>query len=135
MSTELERVSELVAPIASDLELDVYDVERRGGTIRVTLDTPAGSAGGITLDTLSLNVRARYPFVYLLTWEETRALEGIRELAKQTDRSLWDWSAVSGLSGDDQALPDTGPATAASEVSPTLQHRTARDGPPIRVRL
>ena len=29
MSTELERVSELVAPIASDLELDVYDVEGR----------------------------------------------------------------------------------------------------------
>ena len=57
MSTELERVSELVVPIASDLELDVYDVERRGGTIRVTLDTPAGSAGGITLDTLSLATR------------------------------------------------------------------------------
>ncbi len=57
MSTELERVSDLVAPIASDLDLDVYDVERRGGTIRVTLDTPAGSAEGINLDTLALATR------------------------------------------------------------------------------
>lgn len=57
MSNELDRVSDLVAPIASDLELDVYDVERRGGTIRVTLDTPAGSEEGINLDTLALATR------------------------------------------------------------------------------
>jgi len=57
VSNELERVSDLVAPIASDLELDVYDVERRGGTIRVTLDTPAGSEAGINLDTLALATR------------------------------------------------------------------------------
>jgi ribosome maturation factor RimP len=57
VASELERVSGLVAPIASDLELDVYDVERRGGTIRVTLDTPPGSDEGINLDTLALATR------------------------------------------------------------------------------
>lgn len=56
-STELDRVRELVAPIASDLQLDLYDVERRGGTVRVTLDTPPGSPGGVTLDDLSLATR------------------------------------------------------------------------------
>ena len=45
-SPVLARVRELVAPIASDLGLDLYDVEQRGGTLRVTLDTPAGSPGG-----------------------------------------------------------------------------------------
>lgn len=55
--TELERVRALVEPIASDLDLDVYDVERRGATVRVTLDTRPGSDGGITLDTLSLATR------------------------------------------------------------------------------
>ena len=55
--TELDRVHVLVDPIASDLDLDVYDVERRGSTIRVTLDTLAGSENGITLDTLSLATR------------------------------------------------------------------------------
>jgi ribosome maturation factor RimP len=55
--TEIDRVHALVDPIASDLDLDVYDVERRGSTIRVTLDTLAGSESGITLDTLSLATR------------------------------------------------------------------------------
>jgi ribosome maturation factor RimP len=53
----LRRVRELVTPIASDLDLDVYDVEQRGGTLRVTLDTPAGSEGGVTLDKLALASR------------------------------------------------------------------------------
>ncbi len=37
----LQRVRELVEPIAADLDLDLYDVEQRGGTLRVTIDTPA----------------------------------------------------------------------------------------------
>ena len=56
-SSELERVRELVEPIASDLDLDVYDIERRGATVRVTLDTRPDSDGGITLDNLSLATR------------------------------------------------------------------------------
>jgi ribosome maturation factor RimP len=51
------RVRELVAPIASDLGLDLYDVEQRGGVLRVSLDTPPGSEGGITLETLALASR------------------------------------------------------------------------------
>ncbi|MGA9276404.1 ribosome maturation factor RimP [Ilumatobacter sp.] len=57
MATELDRVRELVAPIASDLGLDLYDVERRSKVLRITIDTPAGSEGGISLDTLSLATR------------------------------------------------------------------------------
>jgi ribosome maturation factor RimP len=53
----IERVRTLVSPIASDLGLDVYDVEQRGGTIRVTLDTPPGSAGGVDLDQIALATR------------------------------------------------------------------------------
>ena len=56
-SPVLARVRELVAPIASDLGLDLYDVEQRGGTLRVTLDTPPGSEGGVTLDKLALASR------------------------------------------------------------------------------
>lgn len=53
----IARVRELVAPIASDLDLDLYDVEHRGGTLRVTLDTMPGAAAGISLDTLALASR------------------------------------------------------------------------------
>ena len=60
MDTEvpmLSRIRELVAPIAADLGLDLYDIEQRGGMLRITLDTPAGAAGGITLDVLALASR------------------------------------------------------------------------------
>jgi len=57
MANELDRVRDLVEPITSDLDLDLYDVERRGGTVRITVDTPPGSDGGISLDTLSLATR------------------------------------------------------------------------------
>ena len=50
MTTELDRVRELVEPIAADLGLDLYDVEQRGRTLRVTIDTPPGSESGIDLD-------------------------------------------------------------------------------------
>jgi ribosome maturation factor RimP len=62
MATDIEqpviaRVRELVAPIAADLGLDLYDVEQRGGTLRITLDTPAGSDAGVSLDVLALASR------------------------------------------------------------------------------
>ena len=51
------RVRNLVEPIADDLGLDLYDVEQRGDTLRVTLDTPPGSDKGVDLDTLALATR------------------------------------------------------------------------------
>ena len=56
-TAEIDRVRALVQPIASDLDLDLYDVERRGGTIRVTLDAAVGSGEGITLDQIALATR------------------------------------------------------------------------------
>jgi ribosome maturation factor RimP len=56
-SPVLQRVRELVEPIASDLGLDLYDVEQRGGTLRVTIDTPPGSPGGVDMDQLALATR------------------------------------------------------------------------------
>jgi ribosome maturation factor RimP len=52
--TTLERVRRMVAPVVADLHLDLYDIELRGGTLRITVDTPPGSAGGVDLDTLTL---------------------------------------------------------------------------------
>ncbi len=50
-------VRELVAPIVADLGLDLYDIEQRGGTLRITIDTPPGSEGGVDLDTIALATR------------------------------------------------------------------------------
>jgi ribosome maturation factor RimP len=56
-SVVIERVSRLVAPIVADFQLDLYDVEYRGGTVRVTVDTPADSDHGVDLDQLALLTR------------------------------------------------------------------------------
>jgi ribosome maturation factor RimP len=53
----IQRVRQLVDPIASDLDLDVYDVEQRGATLRVTLDTRPGSPASVDLEQLSLATR------------------------------------------------------------------------------
>ena len=53
----MQRVRALVDPIATDLDLDVYDVEQRGGTLRVTLDTRPGAAASVDLEQLSLATR------------------------------------------------------------------------------
>jgi len=53
----LARVRSLVTPIVTDLGLDLYDLELRGGTLRITLDTPVGTDGGVLLDSLSLASR------------------------------------------------------------------------------
>lgn len=56
-SSTLKKVERLIAPIVSDLQLDLYDLEFRGGTLRVTIDTPAGSPGGIDLEAIALATR------------------------------------------------------------------------------
>ena len=53
----VRRLRELVTPIASDLQLDLYDIEQRGATMRVTLDTPPGSDSSVDLDQLALATR------------------------------------------------------------------------------
>lgn len=53
----MQRVRALVAPIVADLKLDLYDLEFRGGTLRVTIDTPPGSEGGVTLENIALATR------------------------------------------------------------------------------
>jgi len=47
----------LVTPIVSDLKLDLYDLEFNGGILKITVDTPPGSDGGVTLDQLALVTR------------------------------------------------------------------------------
>ena len=53
----IDTVRALVAPIVSDLDLDLYDLEQRGSTLRITVDTPPGAEAGIPLDTLALVTR------------------------------------------------------------------------------
>lgn len=53
-TTTVGRVTRLVTPILADLKLDLYDLEYRGGTLRVTVDAPQGS---VDLDQIALATR------------------------------------------------------------------------------
>ena len=56
MSATADRVRELVAPLLSDPEVQLYDIEYTGGTLRVVLDRPGGvDMGTITEVTRSLS--------------------------------------------------------------------------------
>ena len=56
-SATIDRVRALVEPVVADLGLEIYDLEQRGGTLRVTIDTPAGSESGVSLDTIAVVTR------------------------------------------------------------------------------
>ena len=56
-SPVLDTVRALVEPIASDLQLDIYDIEQRGGTLRITLDTRPEATERIDLEQLALATR------------------------------------------------------------------------------
>jgi ribosome maturation factor RimP len=43
--------------MVTDMQLDLYDIEFRGGVLRVTVDTPPGSEAGVSLDDISLLTR------------------------------------------------------------------------------
>lgn len=53
----IARVTAMVAPLVADLKLDLYDVEFRGGTLRITIDTPPGSPSGVNLESIALVTR------------------------------------------------------------------------------
>ena len=57
-SPTVDRLRSIVTPIVADLGLDLYDIEQRGGTLRVTIDTQPGSERGIDLDELALVTRS-----------------------------------------------------------------------------
>ena len=52
-----DSVRQLVLPILTDLGLELYDLEYAGGMVKVTIDTPPGSPGGVDVDQLARATR------------------------------------------------------------------------------
>lgn len=50
----VQAVTGLVEPILADLGLELYDLEFSGGTLKVTIDTPAGGPAGVDIDQIAL---------------------------------------------------------------------------------
>ena len=56
-SPVVDRVTSLVAPIVTDLGLDLYDIEYTGGIVRIVVDTQPGGPAGVSLENISLITR------------------------------------------------------------------------------
>ncbi len=72
------------------------------------------------LDELWLKIKARYPYVYLVTWEEQRALRRLKKVARDLKRSLWTWSSLQGLRGPkakDKVADTQAPGAALSAIA------------------
>jgi len=42
-------------------------------------------------------IRARYPILYLITWEENRAKQMLLDIAREHDKDIFEWSVTDGL--------------------------------------
>ena len=78
---------------------------------------------------LSLDLRAHYSYIYLLTFEEERAMRGIRDVARTLERPLWTWSSTEGLRGPKARTAEGGTGTALG----MLERLDQLDGPGVVV--
>ncbi|MCB9760072.1 MAG: AAA family ATPase [Alphaproteobacteria bacterium] len=68
-------------------------------------------------DHIGVLIRARYPLLYLLTYEEGRVERNVERMAGRSQMAVWRWRSTEGLrQGTEPALPDTQPALAALDA-------------------
>src|SRR2546423_13711682 len=90
-------------------------------------ETPAPAPRFVSdLDTL---IRARYPLIYLVSWEEQR-LDGIlQDVAQNHGKSLLTWSITRGLRRGGGARPPATPRQAAHPLGGLHAHRQPTEAP------
>jgi ATP-dependent 26S proteasome regulatory subunit len=74
---------------------------------------------------LSVSLRARYSYLYLLTWEEERAERGIAEVAEALERPLLSWASTTGL------VAPEGPIEGTHDALGLLNAIAERPGPGV----
>jgi AAA+ superfamily predicted ATPase len=64
-----------------------------------TVKKPAGAAAQImsAAQELEVLIRARYPIIYVTTWEEERVERYLREIAKRREKNLFVWTITDGI--------------------------------------
>jgi ribosome maturation factor RimP len=58
MATTTDRVRDVVLPLLTEREHELYDIELAGPVLKVVVDRPAGRTGGLDLDVLADATRA-----------------------------------------------------------------------------
>ncbi len=71
-----------------------------------------------TLRELEVLVRAKYPIVYVVSWEERRVEEALQDVAKKLDRAFFTWSVTQGMK---PAVTRTSGPVKATALAPELE--------------
>jgi SpoVK/Ycf46/Vps4 family AAA+-type ATPase len=82
---------------------------------------------------ISAHVRARFPLLYLVTWEEERALRDLEAVAISLRKMLLVWTETQGLTN--VAVPNEPPERRLKEPDAVLDHIAAADKDAIYVLL
>lgn len=62
---------------------------------------PAGSRPASEVDVeLETMIRARYPIIYVVSWEERRVEEALREICQRRGKKMFLWTLTTGMAGD-----------------------------------
>lgn len=69
------------------------------------------------LSELALHIRARYPVILLLTWEEERVGEMIADVAGKLGKAVYVWTSTEGLRRQGGKAPPTAPGAPVTPVT------------------
>jgi hypothetical protein len=77
-----------------------------------------------SIDEIEILIRARYPVIYVVSWEEGRIEDAISQIAKRREKKIFTWSIARGIQqysnlGENIRKPDnatTDPAAALDHV-------------------
>jgi SpoVK/Ycf46/Vps4 family AAA+-type ATPase len=84
-----------------------------------TVDTREAAAiatGPKVMGELEILVRARYPLIYVISWEEQRVMKQVRKIASQLGKKVFEWSVTTGLVPGD--VPEGQQKKEASTMDP-----------------
>ncbi|HRX85986.1 MAG TPA: AAA family ATPase [Phycisphaerae bacterium] len=76
-------------------------------------------------DELEVLIRARYPIVYVISWEEGRVEQHLREIASRRSKELHCWSVTTGLqkSGSPRQARSKGLADPVEALDVVIEHK------------
>ena len=138
-----DRVRDLVLPLLDDRDLDLYDVEMQGPVLRVVVDSPPGSGGGLDLDALADATRAvsraldeADPITGRYTLEVTSpGLERTLRRPEHFERAVGETVKIRTVDGVSDERRVEGQLVSADDSGVVVRTGAAEDGTAVEQRL
>jgi SpoVK/Ycf46/Vps4 family AAA+-type ATPase len=87
-------------------------------------EVPAGAAAA-QMDELDVLIRARYPVVYVVSWEEARVEQHLQRIAAKRGKQLYTWSITAGLqkTGEGNGARSKGPTDPVEAMNALIEQK------------